>query len=106
MRILVSPKKSLGDVNVLRSKQQSVEIVTDKEFCYPLSDEEYKNFNYDINIRPTLYAPMKKGTKVGEVSGYLQDKKIFSAKAVIKEDVKILPFKERLEYILNTESGC
>ena len=106
MRILVSPKKSLGDVNVLRSKQQSVEIVTDKEFCYPLSDEEYKNFNYDINIRPTLYAPMKKGTKVGEIIGYFEDKKIFSAKAVIKEDVKILPFKERLEYILNTESGC
>lgn len=106
MRVLVSPEKSLGNVTVLRSPQDSVEIVTDKAFCYPLSDQEYKNFKYDINIRQVLYAPMKKGARVGEISGYLNDKKLFCVKAIIKEEIKLLPFKERLDYILRTEEPC
>lgn len=106
MRTLVSPEKTLGSVTVLRSPQNSVGIVTDKAFYYPLSDQEYKNFRYDINIRQVLYAPMKKGTKVGDVSGYFKDKKLFSVKAVISEDIKLLPFKERLNYILRTEEPC
>ena len=106
MRILISPEKSLGSITVLRSQQNCVEVVADQAFCYPLSDQEYKSFVYDINIRQVVYAPIKKGTKIGDISGYFKDKKLFAVKAVIKEDVKILPFKERLDYILRTEEPC
>lgn len=105
MRTLVSPEKTLGSVTVLRSPQNSVDIVTDKEFCYPMSDEEYNSFEYDVKIRPVLYAPMKKGEKIGKINGYFKNKKLFSVNAVIKEDIEPLPFKERLEYILRTEAS-
>lgn len=106
MRTLVSPEKSMGKLPALRSKQSEIDIVADREFCYPLSDEEYNQITYDVNIQTVLYAPMKKGAPIGRVSGYLGDKKLFEAKAVLKEDLEILPFKERLEYILRTESGA
>lgn len=104
MRTLMSPEQSMGKLPALRSKQTEIDIVADKEFCYPLSDEEYKSITYDVKVKNVLYAPMKKGEAVGKVRGYLGDQKLFEVKAVLKEDLEILPFKERLEYILRTEA--
>jgi D-alanyl-D-alanine carboxypeptidase (penicillin-binding protein 5/6) len=105
MRALVSPEISMGKLPVLRSKQSEIDIVADREFYYPLSDEEYNSVKYDIKVKTILYAPMKKGQPIGKVSGYLGEQKLFEVKAVLKEDLEVLPFKERLEYILRTESG-
>jgi D-alanyl-D-alanine carboxypeptidase (penicillin-binding protein 5/6) len=103
MRELVSPQKSMGKLPTLRSKQTEIDIVADQEFSYPLSDQEYNNIKYDVDIRTVLYAPMKKGTPIGKVSGYLGSKKLFEVKAVLKDELEVLPFKERLEYILRAE---
>ncbi|HEY8418940.1 MAG TPA: D-alanyl-D-alanine carboxypeptidase family protein [Clostridia bacterium] len=106
MRTLVSPEMSMGKLPALRSKQSEIDIVADREFCYPLSEQEYNSITYDVNIKTVLYAPMKKGEPIGKVSGYLGEQKLFEVKAVLKEDLEVLPFKERLEYILRTESGA
>ncbi|HHW89876.1 MAG TPA: D-alanyl-D-alanine carboxypeptidase [Clostridiales bacterium] len=103
MRTLVSPQKSMGKLPALRSKQTEIDIVADQEFSYPLNEQEYNNIKYDVDIRAIIYAPMKKGTPIGKVSGYLDSKKLFEVRAVLKDDLEVLPFKERLEYILRTE---
>lgn len=105
MRTLVSPEQSMGKLPALRSKQTQIDIVADQEFSYPLTEQEYNDIQYDVDIRTVLYAPMKKGTPIGKVSGYLGSKKLFEVKAVLKDDLEVLPFKERLEYILRTEQS-
>lgn len=100
MRTLVSPNESIGSLNVFNGKKNQAKISVNKEFCYPLNNEEYEKIEYKIKCKQNLYAPVKKGEIIGEIEGYLNEQLLFSAKTVTMEEIDILPFKDRLDRIL------
>jgi len=106
------------------SRLHSVNLELPKEYCKPqvisgqkdnvsletlksevfLTADEIENIRYKINLIPFLYAPLKKGDKVGEIQYYIGETHLKTLDITVKRDVKLkekkpLPFY--MEFINN-----
>lgn len=53
----------------------------------PLTDEEYEKIYIKQELKTNIYAPIKKGEKIGCISAYIGDEKIYEKEIFLEEDI-------------------
>ena len=97
---LVDGTSALAQVKVAKGKEESVDVFAQESFSAVVKKGDNSNYQVDMQILPSVKAPMKAGQKVGSVA-ILKDGNIVKTIAVVvKNDVKALSWFETMDRIL------
>ena len=88
-------------VPVKDGESSSVRTLTQKHFSIPLTVEEYKNIEYEVDLPKEIKAPVEKEQELGEVRIKLGDKILFTEKIYAMEEVESTRFFDKVEEISN-----
>ena len=90
---LINKNESLGKIKIYKSKIEEIEIIQNKDINYIADKGNCKDIKREILLEKNLKAPIKAGTKVGEI--------IFKNENNIlrKEDIKIKTNIEKIKFL-------
>lgn len=74
----------ITQVEVINGQKDKLPLVTQKEFLYPLSEEEMEKINLVIDLDKNITAPVEKGQNLGTVDVFLDGNLIRSDKLIAK----------------------
>ena len=75
------------NVPVYKGKVDYYERYITREMKIALTDEEYEKIYVKQTILPVIKAPMNKGYKLGEVSMYIDNEKIYTEELYLEKDI-------------------
>ena len=73
---------------------KEINLYSEKEFCFPITNEEKKLIRKQVELPNLIKAPVKKGECVGKVSFYLENKLLFSENIYSMEESKSIRIKD------------
>lgn len=91
----------LKTIDVKNGKKDKVVLVSEKDFLYPLKEEEISLLKVNIQLDESTNAPIDKGQLLGHVEVFLDGKLIRRDNLVAKESVERMNMLERLIRTLN-----
>ncbi|MEG2456662.1 MAG: D-alanyl-D-alanine carboxypeptidase family protein, partial [Clostridia bacterium] len=71
---------NISTLNVIKGKYPRVMINSDRDFMFPLTDDEYKSLKIDVNLPDSISAPVENGQYVGDIKIYIGNYLIFCQK--------------------------
>jgi len=86
----------LMEVPVINGKKDSVPVVVEKLFTYPLKEEELKDIKIYIDMPDEIVAPVEKGHIIGKVKVYLDGVFFHEENIVSKESIAKLGYLEKM----------
>lgn len=75
-------------VNVSEGRDNTVDIILDKSYIYPLTEKEKNNVKYEIFVQESIEAPVDKGSEVGEVKIFINNDLHFNGKLYTIKNVR------------------
>ncbi len=81
------------ELNIIAKAEMPAELQKIKEKLY-LTDEEAELLRYKIKIKNMIYAPIKRGDKLGEIQFFIETQKIKSIELKSRKDIRI-KFKDK-----------
>lgn len=94
--IIYDKMQYMKSIKLENGKKDKLNLVTEKEFIYPLSEDESKDVSYNIQLPDKLEAPILKGEKIGQISTYLYGKLINKENLIARETIERKGMIERL----------
>ena len=86
-RILVKSGEYMGEVAVKHGTKDGFGVYSEKDVCYPLTEEEYGKISRRVYIESVVKAPVDKDQEIGFVDVWLGDKRICSAPLRAPEEI-------------------
>ena len=75
-------------IKVIEGEKDFVKIGTKGEYLYPLRIDEFKKVSYVYDISNSIQSPITKGSEVGEIKIFIDNKLHFSEKVFTMENVR------------------
>ena len=97
---LLSSYKIIRSLQVTDGKQDFVKVYSKRGFCYPLTNIEEQNIEYEYILPNSLEAPIEKDEQIGEIKIYLDKHLLFSEKIYTISSVKKIGVWANIEDIL------
>ena len=92
----------MGTVEVISSKEGSVNAIAAEDGFAMLSEEEFKGITVEKNLLEAVEAPVRKGEKIGKVSVYTANgEQLFSTDIVAAENIKRHDFETSVKKLIN-----
>ena len=88
--------KFFKNISVQEGIKDKVPVIAEKDFLYPLKEDELSKIKYIINVEESVEAPVEKGDILGYVEVYLDGKLINKDKLIAKYDIDKKSFIDRL----------
>ena len=88
-------------IPVVEGEKSSVDTYTVNNFTVPLTIDEYKNIEYDIELPKEIKAPIEKEQELGELRIKLNDTVLFKEKIYSMDKVESTKFFDKVEKITN-----
>jgi D-alanyl-D-alanine carboxypeptidase (penicillin-binding protein 5/6) len=88
--------KFIKNIKVIDGVEDKLPVVTEKEFIYPLNEDEVERIKVIINCDELAKAPVEKGDILGSIDVYLDGKIICKNKIVANNDIAKESFWVRL----------
>ncbi|WFA09711.1 D-alanyl-D-alanine carboxypeptidase family protein [Tissierella sp. Yu-01] len=86
----------ITQANVIEGIKEKIALVSEKDFLYPLKEDEIDKVKLTVNISNEINAPIKKGDILGDVEVYLEGSVIRKDNLIAKYDVDRKSFLTRL----------
>ncbi|MCH5166302.1 MAG: D-alanyl-D-alanine carboxypeptidase [Erysipelotrichales bacterium] len=87
LETIIDPNTNLGFANIRYGAKDKVPVKLENDAVDLVNINESNNYSYEI-IKDDVKAPLKKGSIVGHVNIYSNDKKIKEINLIIEEEVK------------------
>ncbi len=94
--------EKLKNISVQKGVKKEVGLVYEKSSGSVLKKGENSNIETKISIDKNIFAPIKKGDKLGKVEFYLNDKKIASSNLIADSSVEKRGTFNNFKYITNS----
>ena len=92
----------MGTVEVISSKEGSVNAIAAEDGFAMLSEEEFKGITVEKKLLEAVEAPVRKGEKIGKVSVYTANgEQLFSTDIVAAENIKRHDFETSVKKLIN-----
>ena len=75
-------------IKIIEGEKDFVKIGTKGEYLYPLRIDEFKKVSYVYDISNSIQSPITKGSEVGEIKIFIDNKLHFSEKVFTMENVR------------------
>lgn len=98
---LIEPYKYVGKTKVLNSTKTEVELYIKNAFSYPLTQDEKKDINIDVDYEQSLDAPKQKDAEVGMVTIKFKGDVIHSQKICTIEEIKEKNISDKVKDIID-----
>jgi len=85
--LIVKAGEKIGEIAVKDGVEKSFPVYTEKDVCFPLTQEEAANLKKRVYIEETLTAPVKKGQQVGRIDLWLGEDRIQSVALTAPYDI-------------------
>ena len=85
--LIVKAGEKIGEIAVKDGVEKSFPVYTEKDVCFPLTQEEAANLKKRVYIEETLTAPVKKGQQVGRIELWLGEDRIQSVALTAPYDI-------------------
>ena len=93
---IIKAGMSFGEVKVSDSPVETVETIPAEGYTALFSEEERESLRMEVNLPENVEAPVRKGEKLGIVSLFLGEEKLFETNLLAKADIRTFSFSERL----------
>lgn len=90
----------IRSIDVENGKKSKVKIYCPSGFCYLLGADEQENISIEYDLPSSLPAPIEKESKVGTVSIYFNNEKIFESDLLTMESVESEKLIEQIKDII------
>lgn len=90
------------NIEIIKGKEDYIELELATIKCKKilLSEKEIKNIEYEINYKNEIKAPIKEGTKVGEIVLKIENEKLEEIEILCKKEIKKKTMKDYLSFII------
>ena len=97
---LVANGDKLGFVDVKKSNVEKVDIISSKDFSYPLKRDELKDVKLEVIKEKELVAPIKEEQQIAQVQITLENQLIFSDKIYTIKEIKANTFGSEFQRVI------
>ena len=98
---LVDITKEVGEIDVLKSKIQSVKIYPSKNYFVMTKKGEETNYQVDVVIDKNIKAPISKDTVCGKITISKDGVVIDNIDVIVSQDIEQIKYKDGLKQIIS-----
>lgn len=97
---ILEPYKIIGEIAVNNGVKENVKLYSQKQFSYPILEDEKDNFDIKYDYEKTINAPTKKDDILGTVKIYFNGECVFDENIYVLEDIEQKDVLDKVQDII------